>query len=271
MSRNARRLGYSTRMISSQSSGPTRSMQRRRDSGSRRPTPGGTAWRRTYRPYSSTPPRREPQQVEHHHRTVETHLAQGSDLLRRRIDVRVGHGNLPGDWCRSFAVSSVASARHDGTLWQRARVVDVPTVVRNRAMAVGDEHWLDGLDGLLADLEAHRRLDLGAPFADGTEAYVVAATTADGTPAVLNLLIPRRQCCATRVHRHAVGQRHRLRCVLPLRCRTWGTADGTARPVMVELIDRSPNVTASSAIWQRRCGGRPPSVIPRPVQTRPAG
>lgn len=70
-------------------------------------------------------------------------------------------------------------------------MVDVPAVVRNKAIAVGAENWLDGLDDLLADLEAQWRLDLGAPFADGTEAYVVAATTADGTPAVLKLLIPR--------------------------------------------------------------------------------
>jgi streptomycin 6-kinase len=70
-------------------------------------------------------------------------------------------------------------------------VLEVPPVVRNKARAVGAERWLVDLADLVADLAAAWELTVGAPFTDGTEAYVAAATTADGTPVVLKLMIPR--------------------------------------------------------------------------------
>ncbi len=68
---------------------------------------------------------------------------------------------------------------------------EVPELVRNKALSVGAETWLAGLPALLADLEDEWGIDVGPPFSDGTEAYVAAATLADGTPAVLKLCIPR--------------------------------------------------------------------------------
>jgi len=70
-------------------------------------------------------------------------------------------------------------------------VISVPPIVRNKAVAAGGQWWLDGLEPLIADLEAEWEITVGAPFTDGTEAYVARAETAAGEPAVLKLLIPR--------------------------------------------------------------------------------
>lgn len=70
-------------------------------------------------------------------------------------------------------------------------MVEVPPVVRNKAVAAGAERWLAALPGLVAELEADWAIAVGAPYADPTEAYVASATMADGTPAVLKLMIPR--------------------------------------------------------------------------------
>ena len=64
-------------------------------------------------------------------------------------------------------------------------------MVRRRAEAHGASAWLEALPSLLRDLEDAWSLRLGAPFGDATEAYVVEAALADGTPAVLKLLMPR--------------------------------------------------------------------------------
>ncbi len=71
-----------------------------------------------------------------------------------------------------------------------ATVLEVPPVVRNKALAAGAARWLDELPALVAELEHEWSIAVGAPFTEGTEAYVAAATTADGTPAVLKLLVP---------------------------------------------------------------------------------
>jgi streptomycin 6-kinase len=71
-------------------------------------------------------------------------------------------------------------------------VVDVPDVVRNKAIAHGAASWLDALPALLDDLAREWSLTLGPSLPGGTEAYVVTATRADdGTPCVLKLGIPR--------------------------------------------------------------------------------
>jgi len=74
---------------------------------------------------------------------------------------------------------------------ERGGVVEVSGVVRNRALAAGAGGWLDGLDDLVAELAGRWELEVGDPFGDGTEAFVVAVTRADGTPAVLKLVVPR--------------------------------------------------------------------------------
>ena len=67
----------------------------------------------------------------------------------------------------------------------------VPDVVRRKALAVGAAHWLDELPALVADLEREWSIRVGRPYSGGTEAFVAPATLADGTAAVLKLLIPR--------------------------------------------------------------------------------
>jgi streptomycin 6-kinase len=71
-------------------------------------------------------------------------------------------------------------------------VIELPEVVRNRAVAEGHESWVDGLDELVQSLERDWSIELGAPYTEGTEAFVADATMADGTPAVLKVLVPRR-------------------------------------------------------------------------------
>jgi streptomycin 6-kinase len=72
-------------------------------------------------------------------------------------------------------------------------VIDVPPVVRNKARAAGAGalRWLDELPALVAGLEADWDIRVGRVFGDATEALVAEATTADGTPAVVKLVVPR--------------------------------------------------------------------------------
>lgn len=70
-------------------------------------------------------------------------------------------------------------------------MIRLPTVVRNRAIAVGATQWVDDLPELAASLERDWGIEIGEPFDEGTEAFVAACVMDDGTPAVLKLLIPR--------------------------------------------------------------------------------
>jgi streptomycin 6-kinase len=69
-------------------------------------------------------------------------------------------------------------------------VIEVPAVVRNKARAAGAEDWLGRLPALVASLEADWSIAAGRPYEGGTEAFVAEATQADGTPAVLKVLVP---------------------------------------------------------------------------------
>jgi streptomycin 6-kinase len=68
---------------------------------------------------------------------------------------------------------------------------DIPELVRNNALSAGAGPWLDGLPALLAVLARDWGITIGPPYGDATEAFVAEATLADGTPAVLKVLIPR--------------------------------------------------------------------------------
>ncbi|CAN5825907.1 hypothetical protein BH24ACT3_BH24ACT3_00390 [soil metagenome] len=70
-------------------------------------------------------------------------------------------------------------------------MIGVPAVVRNKALAVGATRWLDDLPSLIASLEREWSITVGRPFEYSTEAFVAEAALADGTPAVLKLLVPR--------------------------------------------------------------------------------
>ena len=66
----------------------------------------------------------------------------------------------------------------------------VPDVVARAAAARGAGGWLRDLPGLIAELEAEWSVSVGRPFPHSSEAFVAEASLADGTPAVLKLLIP---------------------------------------------------------------------------------
>jgi len=69
--------------------------------------------------------------------------------------------------------------------------IELPVVVRNKAIAVGAAWWIDALPEIVAGLERDWSITVGTPFDEGTEAYVAGATTADGAAAVLKVLVPR--------------------------------------------------------------------------------
>jgi streptomycin 6-kinase len=70
-------------------------------------------------------------------------------------------------------------------------VIDVPAVVRAKAAAAGATGWVDDLPALVASLERAWSITVGRTFTDATEAFVAEATCADGSSAVLKILVPR--------------------------------------------------------------------------------
>lgn len=70
-------------------------------------------------------------------------------------------------------------------------MLELPEVVRRKAEVAGAAAWVDGLPALVADLEREWGMTVGRVYGDGTEALVADAVCADGTPAVLKVLVPR--------------------------------------------------------------------------------
>lgn len=69
---------------------------------------------------------------------------------------------------------------------------ELPEVVRNRAIAEGHADWIDNLTDIVRGLERDWSIRVGRTYDEGTEAFVADALMADGTPAVLKVLVPRR-------------------------------------------------------------------------------
>jgi streptomycin 6-kinase len=67
----------------------------------------------------------------------------------------------------------------------------IPDVVVAKARTFGAETWLAGLPEVVAGIERDWDLTVGRAFTEATEAFVAAATLADGTAAVLKLAVPR--------------------------------------------------------------------------------
>jgi streptomycin 6-kinase len=74
----------------------------------------------------------------------------------------------------------------------------LPEVVRNKAVAAGAAWWIDALADIVAGLEQEWSITIGRSFDEGTEAFVAEAEMADGTPAVLKVLVPRAADVAER-------------------------------------------------------------------------
>src|SRR5437660_114425 len=70
-------------------------------------------------------------------------------------------------------------------------MITVPDALRRHARAAGAQAWLDELPALVRHLEHLWDITVGNAFADGTEAFVAEATTGDGQPVVVKLLLPR--------------------------------------------------------------------------------
>ncbi|MGW7681711.1 aminoglycoside phosphotransferase family protein [Kribbella sp. NPDC054772] len=69
-------------------------------------------------------------------------------------------------------------------------MIDVPDALRNKLRAAGVEDWLERLPELVASLEADWSISVGRAYAGGSEAFVADATRADGTSAILKVLMP---------------------------------------------------------------------------------
>src|ERR1700722_13564554 len=69
-------------------------------------------------------------------------------------------------------------------------MIEGQAVVRNEARPAGAQDWLARLPALVSSLEADWSIAVGRPYEGGTEAFVADATRADGTPAVLKVLVP---------------------------------------------------------------------------------
>ena len=70
-------------------------------------------------------------------------------------------------------------------------MLDIPAIVRNKALAADAGWWLDELPGLITSLERAWSLRVGDPFGDATEAFVAEAWCDDASAAVLKLVVPR--------------------------------------------------------------------------------
>jgi streptomycin 6-kinase len=77
-------------------------------------------------------------------------------------------------------------------------MVELPQVVRNKAVAYGASEWLANLDELIAEVQAAWGIEVGSVFDGATEAYVANALMSDGTTAVLKVVMPRTEPVAGR-------------------------------------------------------------------------
>ena len=77
-------------------------------------------------------------------------------------------------------------------------MLEIPPVVREKALAVGADAWLDELPLLLRAIEADWGISVGRAYRDSTEALVAEALCADGREAVLKLIVPRDGDAAAR-------------------------------------------------------------------------
>lgn len=69
-------------------------------------------------------------------------------------------------------------------------MIQVPTIVRNKARSVDAEGWLERLPELVSSLETEWSITLGRSYEGGSEAFVADAIRADGSSAVLKVLVP---------------------------------------------------------------------------------
>ena len=69
--------------------------------------------------------------------------------------------------------------------------LQIPEALRTHVRVAGADAWLRDLPALVADLERAWSMTVGRTLEGGHEAFVAEATLADGTSAVLKILVPR--------------------------------------------------------------------------------
>ncbi|MEV4516976.1 aminoglycoside phosphotransferase family protein [Dactylosporangium sp. NPDC049525] len=75
---------------------------------------------------------------------------------------------------------------------RRATIAEaLPATVRAKAEAAGAHDWLRRLPDIVAGIEEEWAVTVGRVYGDATEALVADVTTADGSSAVLKLIVPR--------------------------------------------------------------------------------
>jgi streptomycin 6-kinase len=92
---------------------------------------------------------------------------------------------------RFIATESVPVGSND--VWHDERRMEIPEIVRNRAIAEGHAAWIDRVPDIVRGLERDWSIRIERWFDEGTEAVVAEALLADGTPAVLKVMVPRRE------------------------------------------------------------------------------
>ena len=87
-------------------------------------------------------------------------------------------------------------------------MIEIPVIVREKALAVGARDWIDELPMLIQTIEADWGLTVGRAYSDSTEALVTDVVCEDGAKAVLKLMVPRGDAAAheTTVLRLAAGE-----------------------------------------------------------------
>lgn len=75
--------------------------------------------------------------------------------------------------------------------------MEIPDVVRNKALAHGAGWWVDRIPDLVAHLASEWGFNVVGSYDDGTEAVVARVVLADETSAVLKLVVPRDGEAAT--------------------------------------------------------------------------
>jgi streptomycin 6-kinase len=70
-------------------------------------------------------------------------------------------------------------------------MLEIPDVVREKALAVGASAWIEELPLPVRAVEVDWGIVVGRPYPGSTEAFVAEAVRDDGSEAVLKLIVPR--------------------------------------------------------------------------------
>lgn len=152
-------------------------------------------------------------------------------------------------------------------------MLDVPDDVRRRVIADGNAVWLDELPSVVESLARDWSLTIGTSLRGGFNAFVVEATLADGTAAVLQVGVPgsRRQLgfeAAALRRADGDGCARLLRDDLD---RARSCSSGSEPPCTTSCPIPRPGTTCC-ATSRSGCGARSaPTSTCQPVRTRHAG